>query len=148
MGGGLELAVAGLQSSAAGLAGCNGNGGGGGGRSVGLSPGGLPRADRQRRRRSVLRSHPHGQRSQGYSELVLAIRRRGVCKDCCRHEEGSGGRPKYRRILVCLECGRHSCGDSRSYLPYGHAWDHARQEQQGRRAVRRSTDWILLQVRV
>ena len=30
---------------------------------------------------------------------------------------------------MCLECGRHSCGDSRSYLPYGHAWDHARQEQ-------------------
>lgn len=53
----------------------------------------------------------------------------GKCKDCCRREEGSGGRPKYHRILVCLECGRHSCGDSRSYLPYGHARDHATQEQ-------------------
>jgi ubiquitin carboxyl-terminal hydrolase 16/45 len=52
----------------------------------------------------------------------------GMCEDCSR-EEGADGRPKYRRILVCLECGRHSCGDSRSYLPYGHARDHARQEQ-------------------
>ncbi|KAG0524406.1 hypothetical protein BDA96_07G208400 [Sorghum bicolor] len=52
----------------------------------------------------------------------------GICKDCSREEEASG-QPKYHRILVCLECGRHSCGDLRSYLLYGHARDHARQEQ-------------------
>lgn len=57
----------------------------------------------------------------------------GNCQDCRgrRREEadGPGGRPMYRRIMVCLECGRHSCGDSTSYIPYGHAQDHANQEK-------------------
>ncbi|WVZ92051.1 hypothetical protein U9M48_038147 [Paspalum notatum var. saurae] len=42
----------------------------------------------------------------------------------------SKDRPVGNRILVCLECGRQSCGDdSGSYIPHGHAQDHAKQKQ-------------------
>ena len=56
----------------------------------------------------------------------------GVCADCQREdaeEEPGKCRPVHSRILVCLECGRQSCGDSESYLPYGHAQDHAKHGQ-------------------
>ncbi|KAJ1269289.1 hypothetical protein BS78_07G200000 [Paspalum vaginatum] len=52
--------------------------------------------------------------------------------DAGRKCEGcqSKDRPVGNRILVCLECGRQSCGDdSGSYIPHGHAQDHAKQEQ-------------------
>ena len=56
----------------------------------------------------------------------------GKCADCQREdaeEEPGKCRPVHSRILVCLECGRQSCGDSENYLPYGHAQDHAKHEQ-------------------
>ncbi|CAO2211592.1 unnamed protein product [Urochloa humidicola] len=48
----------------------------------------------------------------------------GKCVGCQREEELVN-----RRILVCLECGQQFCGDSDAYIPYGHAQDHAKQEQ-------------------
>ncbi|CAL4999883.1 unnamed protein product [Urochloa decumbens] len=48
----------------------------------------------------------------------------GKCVGCQQEEELAN-----RRILVCLECGRQFCGDSDAYIPYGHAQDHAKQEQ-------------------
>ncbi|OEL34355.1 Ubiquitin carboxyl-terminal hydrolase 1 [Dichanthelium oligosanthes] len=47
----------------------------------------------------------------------------GKCAGCQRSESVNS------RFLVCLECGRQSCGDSATYIPYGHAQDHAKQEQ-------------------
>ncbi|XP_072150599.1 ubiquitin carboxyl-terminal hydrolase 2-like [Setaria viridis] len=48
----------------------------------------------------------------------------GHCADCQRSEESVNS-----RILVCLDCGRQSCGELASYIPYGHAQAHAKQEQ-------------------
>ncbi|RLN05067.1 ubiquitin carboxyl-terminal hydrolase 1-like [Panicum miliaceum] len=53
----------------------------------------------------------------------------GECADCQREEEPGKCRPVNSRILVCLEYGRQSCGYSDTYLPYGHAQDHAKHEQ-------------------
>lgn len=47
----------------------------------------------------------------------------GYCADCKRSESANS------RILVCLDCGRQSCGELASYIPYGHAQAHAEQEQ-------------------
>ncbi|WVZ95130.1 hypothetical protein U9M48_040931 [Paspalum notatum var. saurae] len=37
--------------------------------------------------------------------------------------------PVGSRLLMCLECGRRSCGDLVCLVPRGHARDHAKQEQ-------------------
>lgn len=61
--------------------------------------------------------------------LSLLSDEAGECADCQRGEEPGKRRSVNSRILVCLECGRQSCGDSDSYVPFGHAQDHAKQEQ-------------------
>ncbi|RLN42591.1 ubiquitin carboxyl-terminal hydrolase 1-like [Panicum miliaceum] len=46
----------------------------------------------------------------------------GKCAVCQREEE-------LVNIFVCLGCGQQSCGDLASYVPYGHAQYHAKQER-------------------
>ncbi|PAN47198.1 hypothetical protein PAHAL_9G241900 [Panicum hallii] len=46
----------------------------------------------------------------------------GKCAVCQREEE-------LVNIFVCLKCGQQSCGDLASYVPYGHAQYHAKQER-------------------
>ncbi|KAJ1267199.1 hypothetical protein BS78_07G037900 [Paspalum vaginatum] len=63
-----------------------------------------------------------------YKQILISLLMLGDggtnCEGC-----QSNDLPVGRRILVCLECGRRSCGDLACLVPRGHARDHAKKEQ-------------------